>query len=244
MGDRHLNLFYSYNQDNQLIENNLTRAWIVTLGFLSGPARDAWLRLLLQEPFAQIGQNVGAFPTFGNARCALQGWMDPTKTKSLSRSYVLTIAGDALDLSAQEGSSYQSIPDGWIFDMSAGYCLLVEAKLHGNPLDEAQVVAHAKDWLGLSTSALKGRLLAVSWLDVARSIEEIKEAQALTQQESAILNHLAEFLGFYGYHLFHGFHLSSLKPPPRFELRRSKTRPFAHFTTLDHPPNFHLITSA
>ena len=29
--DRYLNLFYSYNRDNELIENNLTRAFIVTL---------------------------------------------------------------------------------------------------------------------------------------------------------------------------------------------------------------------
>ncbi|MEO0080807.1 MAG: hypothetical protein ABIL25_00740 [candidate division WOR-3 bacterium] len=42
MEDRHLNLFYSYNQSREaeLIENNLTRAFIQALRMQGAPPRD------------------------------------------------------------------------------------------------------------------------------------------------------------------------------------------------------------
>ena len=70
MTDPHLNLFYSYNQDNELIENNLTRAWIVTLRMLSAEIRNLFLQTLfknhLQVPDEQL-------PSFRTAHFALQG---------------------------------------------------------------------------------------------------------------------------------------------------------------------------
>ena len=50
--DRHLNLFYTYNRDPEFIENNLTRAFIVTLRALGGDTRRALLKQLLLEPLA------------------------------------------------------------------------------------------------------------------------------------------------------------------------------------------------
>jgi hypothetical protein len=238
MTDRHLNLFYTYNQDSQLIENNLTRAWIVSLSFLSGPARDAWMRLLLQDPLAQIGQSIDVLGCFTNANFALQSWMHPNLTRNIPQPYLLTIAGDMLEISDEETDVYESVPDAWIYDLEAGYCLLVEAKLNGNPLDERQVLAHAKQWLGLSAKALKSRLLAVSWLDVIRSINELVITYPLNEQEERILVHLTEYLAFYGYRVFSGFNFLGLEQPPKMEL--GSPRALIHFQDMPQAPIFHL----
>ncbi len=244
--DRHLNLFYAYNQDNQLIENNLTRAWIVTLGFLSGQVRDSWMQLLLQEALAHIGQSTDDLPSFVQASFALQSWMDKTTSLNAPKRYLLTIAGDIPDISDGETTLYASVPDGWIYDYDpekkTGYCMLVEAKLDYNPLDEAQIKSHA-EWLGLPPAELGNHLLAISWFDVARSIKELRSTLAPNNQEARILGHLADYLAFFGYHIFAGFNFSTLKEPPQLKLGKYNPSAFGYFQNIPQIPAFRLIQS-
>jgi len=244
--DRHLNLFYTYNQNNQLIENNLTRAWIVTLDFLSGPVRDSWMRLLLQEALAHIGQSTDDLPSFVQASFALQSWMDKTTSLNAPKRYLVTIASDRPDISDHESTPYASVPDGWIYDYDlerkTGYCLLVEAKLHYNPLDETQIKSHA-EWLGLSPAELENHILAISWFDVARSIKELRSTLTPNNQEERILAHLTGYLAFFGYHIFTGFNFSTLKEPPRFELGKYSPPAFSYFRDIPQTPAFRLIQS-
>lgn len=247
MTDYHLNLFYTYNRDNQLIENNLTRAWIVTLGLVSAGVRDGWLRLLLKEPFAAIGEDVASFPAFDGAQLALQNRIDRKRTQSSRRKYVLTIAGDALDMVNAEDNPYLSVPDGWIYDADAEYCILVEAKLHGNPLQQEQVVAHAKTWLCISSSDLPRHLLAISWLDVANSIQQVQNGALshvlLNEQESRILTHLLDYLGFFGYRPLTGFNFSGLGKVPAFAISGMGLPGLRLFQQLGAPPAFRIGTT-
>ena len=92
MLDSHLNLFYSYNRDNELIENNLTRALIVSLGFLTEATRDRFLNELLNESLSRIG--IDSIPSFHNAEFALQAYMDKQIIKKCTQRYVVIIATD------------------------------------------------------------------------------------------------------------------------------------------------------
>ena len=72
MTDQHLNLFYTYNRDSELIENNLTRAWIVTMRMLSAETRSQLLQALFKVPLLSLGSLLPVFPRLA----FLQGHMD------------------------------------------------------------------------------------------------------------------------------------------------------------------------
>jgi hypothetical protein len=172
--------------------------------------------------------------------------MDKTTSLNAPKRYLLTIASDRLDISNHKSTPSASVPDGWIYDYDperkTGYCLLVEAKLDYNPLDETQIKSHAK-WLGLSPAELGNHLLAISWFDVARSIKELRSTLIPNNQEERILAHLADYLAFFGYRVFSGFALSELKEPPRFKLGKNSPPVFSYFMDIPQAPTFRLMQS-
>ena len=263
MSDRHLNLFYTYNRDAELIENNLTRAWIVSLKLLSGQVRDDLLRSLLEEPFrSRAVSQPGELPYFMNAQFALQGYMDASQANEFPDQYILTIASDryeeieddsTTEANAQERektssaqlstSGTRSIPDAWIYDEKEGYCFLIEAKVGLNPVDDAQVKAHAAYWFDLTgREEIRGRLLTLTWIDVLQAIRGVRSAQSsgdlpLNDQESQILEALEEFIGFFGYRMFFGLGFQSLQDPPSFRIPLN----LLAFSDLDDPPFYCLM---
>ena len=77
MPDRHLNLFFSYNSDNELIENNLTRAFVVMLRAVGPSTRERILHHLLQAPLESRGLMCPSFKA-AESRLARQPRQEPT----------------------------------------------------------------------------------------------------------------------------------------------------------------------
>jgi len=156
MDDSHLNLFFSYNRDNELIENNLTRAFIVTLGILSPSTRDSFLRTLLISQTAPTSlQEIISKLSFENANFALQSNIEKESASKAKVKYILAIASysyetpleqlvdieSMTDIDPTPVALYKSIPDGWVYDHDKNYCFLIESKVGSNPVKNNQIAS-------------------------------------------------------------------------------------------------------
>lgn len=232
MTDKHLNLFYTYSH-TELIENNLTRAFIVVLSAVSGKTRHHLLSALLEKS-RKMALNPAsiAYLDFANACFALQSNIDRSIPKKSSEKVLLTISTEPLDLSSRliekemarphednNERGYASVPDAWIYDDT--YCILLEVKVGDYPLSVGQLNAHARDWFGLSLEHLRSdhALCSVTWFDVLEILEAMsKERAYIHPVEETLLQHIKEFIGYYGYRLFTGIDFGSLDAPPDFAL--------------------------
>lgn len=248
MTDPHLNLFYSYNRDTELIENNLTRAFIVTLRLLSPDARDALLQELFNKPLLRLG---GSLHSYQHAQMALQSNMDREHSQQIPFRYLITLASDRIVMAEEEGSDdqrlahYLSIPDGWIYDQEAGYCFLIEAKVGSNPINDIQVRSHGSSWLGIDGEQLSDYLIPLTWIDVIQAIWYLKGNSielSLNTQELTVLKELESFIGLYGYRIFSGFTWDSLLQPPNFIISRglSGEVDWRQYSGLFPPPEFRI----
>ena len=240
--DKHLNLFYTYDQDNQLVENNLTRALIVCLRFLGGNNREKLLKTLLARRIAEISGE-GALESLGFERAsfALQGHIDARISRGAANKYLLVISSKAAVDLPESANRYDSVPDAWIFDANMpSYVFLVEAKVGTNMPDVDQLHSHASRWLDIDD--LASCIIAVSWLDVLRTANDmLAQDNGLNQQEKHLLADFISYLGFFGYRLLRGFHLTALRPEPHFRLvGRSVNRENAREIDLKEPPAFRL----
>ena len=102
MSDSHLNLFYTYNRDTELIGNNLTRAWIVTLRLLSPQVREVLLQRLLSKASHRLPGQVMPELSFAQAQFALQSHMERHLARRTKHCYLLIIATDQLKLEREE----------------------------------------------------------------------------------------------------------------------------------------------
>jgi hypothetical protein len=258
MTDRHLNLFFSYNHDTDLIENNLTRAWIVTMQLLSCELRERLLQMLLGEELRKRGAGLSRRePSFAATEFALQSHMDRRFSWCCSDKYIVAIASERKgnnDNPAESDPAERrnapgvrgsgSIPDAWIFDRAASFCLLVEAKVSTNPLDDGQIAAHGANWFGLSKQELGAHLIPVSWDDLANVIDGIlsdiagAHLGALTPEKS-MLTHLGEYLTFFDYRAFRGLPLNAMPDAPAFTLGGRGIH-LPAFIRLGAPPGFRL----
>ncbi len=237
MVDKHLNLFYTYNRDNELIENNLTRAFIVLLSIVPGQTRHRLLSTLLERSRKGGNTAVGiAGLEFTNVGLALQSNIDRSIPLNSHRKLLLTIsteplvfASDAIgpkieaEDKSENTSRFTSIPDAWIYDSDRSYCVLIEAKVGTYPLDIAQLQAHARDWFGSSLQDLDSRnsLYSVTWIDVLMVLRNALNDRSYSDPaEAKLLFQLVEFLGYYGYRLFDGFNLKVPYPPPDLTIAR------------------------
>ena len=206
MADRHLNLFYSYNRSpsEELIEDNLTRAFIQVLRGLS-PGTCGWfLHRLLDTRDANLGEC-----DFARADFALQDRLtEPAHEFKLKRIVTMsTRAPEAEDGEPSEVPTGGSRPDAWVYDSNSeirSYCLLIECKRGENPIDSDQLRRHAQEWFHLPLEEVGQSSL--EWYDVLNAIEAAKElATGPSRQELHLLAQLEQFLGFFDYRLFKGF---------------------------------------
>lgn len=259
MTDSHLNLFLSYNRDNELIENNLTRAFIVTLAMLSGRARDLLLKILfcdvastfpLQEQISKL--------SFAYANFALQNNMEEGIAYNANLKCILAITSHHFEAFSEQTADnknpekdeglillYKSIPDGWIYDAAEVYCFLIESKVGSNPVNNSQIASHAKEWFQIDDKMQRENcILSLTWMDVLASIEKVisNSSQAgsfFNEVEIHLLSDLREFIILYDYHLYRGFRFEILKAPPKFLLAPSTSH--LNFSTLKTKPSFGLI---
>ena len=251
MTDRHLNLFYSYNRDSELIENNLTRALIVVLGMISDNTRGRFLNDMLRRPLSRLG--IESVPSFDSAEFALQAYMDRNIIRKCTQRYVVIIATDRFldvdDLNTQDdqvefaAETYEgSIPDGWIYNSSIGYCFLLEVKVGTYPINPDQISSHAIGWLEIPRDEVQNQVISLTWYDVLNAIKQV-ESITSNQQENLILNNLKEFIGFFGYRLFQGFDFNDLLLPPDFSFLPEFKQLAIDLADLSDPPEFHLSIS-
>ena len=246
--DKHLNIFYSYNQDNELIENNLTRAFIVSIRFLSENAKGHFIKLLLGNYVSYIDSIINpVMPDYTKMKFSFQGHMNKKKTRSFKHSFILAIATEFYEKDENYIGFYEnSIPDAWMYDDEKGLCFLIESKVGQNPLDKMQLNSHAHEWLGLDEQEeINKRILSIKWFDLLTAIEQLhvlynKGELAMNQQELLIIQSLKEYLGFYGYKVFKGFNYNNLTEIPKFFfpfIKFGKVKSI-HFPSLLSPPNF------
>ena len=245
MADKHLNLFYTYNRDNELIENNLTRAFIVFLSIVSGETRHKILSTLLEASGKTAGMPADATNLdFRDARFALQSNIDPRLSQQAGRKALLTISTEPLDTpfsttgpdpsAPSEGEdggdfppAFGSRPDAWIYDENRAYCILIEAKVGSYPLEIAQLQAHARGWLHSDLPKLRsnGSLFSITWIDVLRALRDILDLlnthPHMNHSEERLLSHMMEFVAFYNYPLWDDFDLGGLAAPPDWVLSTS-----------------------
>jgi len=267
MTDKHLNLFYTYNRDTELIENNLTRAFIVFLSAVSGETRHRLLSALLEKSrkMTRNPANIARLD-FTNACFALQANIDRSIPHKSSGKVLLTISTEPLDLSSRliateiaqphednDERGFASVPDAWIYDDT--YCILLEVKVGDYRLNIGQLHAHAKDWFGLSLEHLRSHhaLCPVTWIDVLEVLDDIqKERACIHPVEETLLQHIKEFVGYYGYRLFVGIDFGALHAPPDFALAAllpsdsliDKLLAGINLQDLKPPPDFILALTA
>jgi len=260
MADKHLNLFYTYNRDSELIENNLTRAFIVLVSILTDDLRERFLSNLLERAGQAKEDISGNGWDFSGAQFALQSNIKRRIPREAKTQVLLTIGSEHLTVESilegdsptglmqqQSDSEYTSIPDAWITGPDNDYCILIEAKTGTYPLDIDQLEAHARDWFGVSLTALlqSNALLSLTWMDVLEALNYLlTQAAGIESSEQALIRHFIEFLKYYGYYHFDGIELSGLQPPPFFRLTKLPTSIDEDIdltlSTLKPPPDFTL----
>lgn len=226
--DCHLNLFYSYNQGNELIENNLTRAFIVTLKLLSQSTSQLLFKRMLKSIWSDKD-----FSFVQNMDYALQGNVPIQRgeIKRIPRKFLIALTGNniikGLDKFKTEGTVENfkichGIPDAWIFEKSKTpeFCFLIECKTIEDTLTAEQIISYAKLFYGMNEfNEIERNLIQITWYDVLETCESlIKENSIKNKQEERLIKNLMEFLGFYGVGLFKGFDFSAIPELPGYDL--------------------------
>ena len=226
MTDPHLNLFYTYNQDNQLIENNLTRAFIITTRFLSEPSRDILWNSLIAERVGStlIGNSLKSI-SLENAEFALQDNMDRDISRSSLNKFIVSISSYRYEVPDDiQVTIYTSKPDGWIYDQSGTYCFLVESKIGDNPISNPQIISHALKWLEIPQTKLTEHLISLTWNDVVGGVQNLlistisSESPGLSYQERSLLNDFKDYMKLYGYGKYSGLSFDGLVNAPSLHI--------------------------
>lgn len=224
MKDPHLNLFYSYNQDAELIENNLTRALIVTLRALSPPTRHSLLTTLLMRGTQRRDLHAGL--DLGEPILALQAGADRELVRSSKLKRIIVLSSSRFSLASREVvksiEKYDSVPDAWIISSEGEYCFLIEAKVGGNPVNSDQLMAHANSWLGLQDSTkFADCLISLTWDDVVDALADSERSGRqgdTTPQELHLLHELETFLGYFGHRAAKPLRFDDLLPSPTYSI--------------------------
>jgi len=268
--DRHLNLFVGYNHD--YIEDNLTRALIVTLRLLN----DKTKRSLLKDIFSRLAypEKSNVMQLFDNDLTsidfALQGNIELDKSKlcSFRNKYLITITSnnefaeveDYLDLEAYAEEtlikkkppedapqkqllkklSSDSRPDAWIYNENEEFVFLIESKTVDAVLYYSQVIAHAFNWLGLtSISEMISRTIKIRWSDIINSIDSIL-AKHVSKTDEKLMNELLKYLVYNGFRSFKGFQWENLRKPPDIEIKINNFTAF-QWERLNKPPKIDIL---
>lgn len=245
MIDPHLNIFYSYNRDNEQIENNMTRAFIVTLKFLRSSTLARFLISLLSSKRNDIDP-----ADLQKVKFALQGNIDVDLNliRKCARRYILAITGDGLlhgpeemDYGPSSCNEEQIRPDAWIFDSKKPpeFCLLIESKSVENLLGVKQIMAYSRHYFGYHNyDELHNNLISITWYDIVDKCSYFYENDYdydVNEQERAILKDLVEFLRYCKVIPFSGWNTNSIPECPNYNL--STTVDF-RFEAISNSPNY------
>ena len=234
--DKHLNCFYSYNHDYELIENNLTRAFILTLKGMSKETRNIFLSNL---------HSIFYKYDLSHVNFALQNNRD-INPKDFKNKIILTLSTSTFCLYEKEFKSfdketirniliskicssnapnyiqnlcYGSIPDAWIYDnQNNHFCFLIECKKQDDQLNYPQLIRHAYENFGYyDVNEIEKSIIKLTWNNILEGLLNIvKNNECCNPEEEFILENFIDYLGFFGYSIFKGFNFNKLTAPPSF----------------------------
>lgn len=260
--DNHLNLFYSYNQDNELIENNLTRAFIVTLRTITSKIRNSLFHNLCdsfkvydfsEADFALQSTNIDPMNFEGRYIVTLsshKGFSWEHEYKELDKD-IIKMALENKCCPADFGQSdllqtlcYGSIPDAWIYDKHFKFCFLIECKKQGDCINYPQIMRHAYENFKLTdVEEIDKVTIKVTWCDIAAILTNIMKNKLFeNNQEAAVIKNFVEYLSFFGYYHFEGMQLDGLLPVPDFSFS-SKLHYLFRFNQIVIHPSFQLTSN-
>lgn len=263
--DKHLNCFLSYNHDNELIENNLTRTFIVTLMGLSNETRKIFLYSL---------NNVFELFDFSSAKFALQNNIE-VNPMEFDQKYIVTISTDTFCYLRKEFSEinkayikqtlhkgvpssdipeeprehlkaicFGSIPDAWIYDGSdMRYCFLVECKKQSDHIYYPQILRHAyKNFNMDDIDEVNKYTVRLTWYEVLEGLLKIIDDRIYkNEQEKFIVMNFVQYLGFFEYSKFDGFNFADLPHSPQIRFSVSESIDSFRFKKLVRPSNFKIM---
>ena len=193
--DKHLNVFYAYrgqqadgagDRDEAQLENNVTRALLITLQGLPGFAQKNVLQQWIdsQLPWRDdAGSN-------GQLEFMLQEGVKSVKPKlaGCDRVWLLGISGTG-EIEERGGHSAKSaVPDAWIF--GEGWAIAIEVKTGGAKLSKRQLDNYQQA-IKRNASAAQVPLLCKSWRrDIAPTLSDL----ALDQRAFPVGHFLLEQL--------------------------------------------------
>ena len=254
--DKHLNCFYSYNHDYELIENNLTRAFILTLKGMSQVTKNIFLPNL-HSIFYKYDLSHMNFALQNNIE------MNP---KDFKNKIILTLSTDTFCLYEKELKSfnkefvkntltsrkcpsnfpdylqnlcYGSIPDAWIYDGENNhYCILIECKKQDDKLYYPQLIRHAYANFGYhDVNEIEKNTIKLTWNNILEGLLKIvKNNEYCNAQEEFLLENFIEYLGFFGYSVFKGFNFNKLTAHPSFDFIINKNIKLFNFNELRRNP--------
>lgn len=223
--DPHLNLFFSYHGDNVLIENNMTRAFIVTLKMLSLKTKKDFLKQLLKDRIDYKVLDACASLDF-----ALQDniKLEDLELRNIPHKYLVALTGNNI---LEDGEKYQDPihfermkytrrirPDAWIYESTEtpSICFLFECKTVNDTLHASQIISYAMRFFGLTNyEDVRKQLIQITWydvLDVCKGI--IDDFKSRNEQEAVLLQNLADFLGLCGVSPFKGINFGDIPGLP------------------------------
>ena len=259
--DKHLNCFYTYNHSNELIENNLTRAFIVTIRGLSNKTRNSFMHKL-DECFKSFD--------FSTAELSLQNNIE-VNPKKFNHKFIITISTNDEFANEYDFNSIDeelicktltekvclpnitpelnkhlchllsgSIPDAWIYDLFKQYCFLIECKKNNDTIYYAQIIRHAYENFGMSNlTKINACIIRLIWYDVLKLFIDFRSLNVFqNDQELYIANNFIQYMSFFGYVYFQGFNFTKLIPKVGFKLLNGS---FFNFSVLNNPPRCNLM---
>lgn len=215
MPDRHLNLFCSYG--NHRIEDNVTRALIVTLRRLSPVYQRLVLRdVLVPEERDDLRKRIQLtarqpldfdLQVHASARGDEQDGTADSEVKLTSNTGILVglHAGESsdVDLDAIRSSNRDARVDATIADPEGDVTAVVEVKL-GPDLDATQMTRHRERFFDLEEEDHEGILSDVTWTDLIGYLGNLAD-QRTGREDEYVLREFISYADMLGLSPFMGF---------------------------------------
>lgn len=227
MQDKHMNIFYSYNHD--LIENNMTRSFMVSLRTISPKLR----KIILSRLFGQHFE-FKIMPTYENIDFALQENIPikASKIRKIPNKYLVALTGNNI-IEDLEKYSDQKIfnkvpfspyikPDAWIFDneKDPNFCFMIECKTINDVLNAKQIIAYAKYFFGIDNyDEMEKIVIRISWYDIVDICSDLLQEDFLgNEQEAYVLENLIGYLSYCNVIPFIGFDFDNIPKVPEYNI--------------------------
>jgi hypothetical protein len=193
IGDRHLNLFYTYRTNH--LEDNITRALILTLRNLAPVHLRLFLRdIILSKSKQVIVRERMQLLTDDDFRFELQ--VSPPEERLDAKTGVIVGVNYSGAQSPTFDATYLSQggarPDALVIDAANDFAVLFEIKL-SDSLYRKQIERHFHSFFDQSSTTLNQVFVEISWSEIAEFLQRIVR-QTVSERERFIVSNLFSIL--------------------------------------------------